>query len=161
MDVIVTGGSGFIGHHLTGRLKSRGVGVISLNRTNGDITKKDTWDSLPKVHSVIHLAGRSYVPDSWINSGDFVETNVVGTQRALDYCRKSGASMVYANAYPYGIPDKLPINENMLPSNQIAHILYLNAWGNSFVNLQVIIIILQLRHLECLMSMVKGKDKIF
>ena len=63
------------------------------------------------MHSVIHLAGRSYVPDSWINSGDFVETNVVGTQRALDYCRKSGASMVYANAYPYGIPEKLPINE--------------------------------------------------
>ena len=111
MDVIVTGGSGFIGYHLTNRLKSRGVGVISLNRTNGDITKKDTWDSLPKVHSVIHLAGRSYVPDSWINSGDFVETNVVGTQRALDYCRKSGASMVYANSYPYGIPDELPINE--------------------------------------------------
>jgi len=111
MDVIVTGGSGFIGHNLILQLKNIGIGVIELNRTNGDVAKKETWNNLPKVHSVIHLAGRSYVPDSWINSGDFVETNVVGTQRALDYCRKSGASMVYANAYPYGIPEKLPINE--------------------------------------------------
>jgi len=112
VKVIVTGSAGFIGQHLVHEFKKNGISVITLNRTNGDIAKKKTWDDMPMVQSVIHLAGKSYVPDSWENSGDFVETNVVGTQRVLDYCNQSGATMVYANAYPYGTPDKLPINED-------------------------------------------------
>jgi len=112
MHSLVTGSAGFIGKHLIHKLKSDGNSVIALNRSNGDIALKETWSNLPTVKTIIHLAGRSYVPDSWENSGDFAETNIVGTQRALDYCKKSGANMVYINAYPYGNPEKLPINEN-------------------------------------------------
>ena len=85
MDVLVTGSSGFIGQHLIHRLKNNGNQVVELSRSNGDIALKETWSNLPTVKSVIHLAGRSYVPDSWENSGDFAETNIVGTQRALDF----------------------------------------------------------------------------
>jgi GDP-4-dehydro-6-deoxy-D-mannose reductase len=119
MDVIVTGGSGFIGQHLVNRLEHDGIQVISLGRKDGDIAKKKTWEQLPPVRSVIHLAGRSYVPDSWEYAGDFIETNIVGTQRALDYCQQSGATIVYATAYPYGVPEKLPITEDapLKPNN--------------------------------------------
>ena len=41
MDVIVTGGSGFIGQHLVNRLEHDGIKVISLGRKDGDIAKKD------------------------------------------------------------------------------------------------------------------------
>ena len=112
MHSLVTGSAGFIGKHLIHKLKSDGNSVIALNRSNGDIALKETWSNLPTVKTIIHLAGRSYVPDSWENSGDFAETNIVGTQRALDFCKKTGANMVYINAYPYGNPEKLPINEN-------------------------------------------------
>ena len=79
MDVIVTGGTGFIGQYLVKRLEHDGIKFISLGRTDGDIAKKETWKQLPPTQSVIHLAGRCYVPDSWENTGDFIETNILGT----------------------------------------------------------------------------------
>jgi|SaaInlStandDraft_3_1057020.scaffolds.fasta_scaffold16240_1 GDP-4-dehydro-6-deoxy-D-mannose reductase len=122
IDVIVTGAQGFIGQSVVKLLRENGYNLLTLNHVDGDIASENTWDGLPEARSVIHLAGRSFVPESWKMSGNFIDTNVVGTQRALDYCKEYGARMIYANAYIYGIPKHLPIAESdpINPNNPYA-----------------------------------------
>lgn len=122
IDAVVTGGSGFIGARLVNRLRANGAEVHDLSSQDGNVAALDTWRSIPEARVLFHLAGRSYVPDSWQDSADFMQTNVVGVEQALAYCRRAGARMVMASAYVYGIPQKLPISENDIvnPNNPYA-----------------------------------------
>jgi GDP-4-dehydro-6-deoxy-D-mannose reductase len=123
IEAVVTGAEGFIGRALIGRLQTlQYAKVISVSRRDGDVSEAELWNKLPPAKIVFHLAGRSYVPESWENGADFLKTNVIGTQRALDYCRRHGASMVLASAYVYGTPERLPIHEEdpARPSNPYA-----------------------------------------
>lgn len=112
IDAIVTGAGGFIGQSLCADLRAKGWNVLPLTSTNGDVAVHDTWAPLPPARVVFHLAGRSFVPDSWMRGPDFLNANVVGTERALAYCRQNGARLVLASAYVYGIPQRLPIRES-------------------------------------------------
>ncbi|WLE95583.1 MAG: NAD-dependent epimerase/dehydratase family protein [Candidatus Electrothrix communis] len=120
--VIVTGAGGFIGKLLVKHLERIDISVLPLIRKNGDITKKETWDDLPAVDHVFHLAGRNYVPESWNDKTGFIYSNVIGTQQALDFCLNHGAKMTYVSAYLYGIPSSLPIREDATiePNNPYA-----------------------------------------
>lgn len=109
-DVIVTGASGFIGQRLVKRLEAAGMQVLVLGRGK-DIADPATWLDLPAAPVLFHLAARSYVPDSWTNTGAVMATNVLGTQSALDWCKRYRSRMVLASAYVYGIPVRLPIRE--------------------------------------------------
>ena len=122
IDVVLTGAGGFIGRALIERLRSDGLEVLPLASHGGDIAEAATWERLPPARHVIHLAGRSFVPDSWQNGPAFVRTNVLGTEQALSYCRRHGAGIVLASAYVYGIPERLPIHEDdpVRPSNPYA-----------------------------------------
>lgn len=109
--ILITGAEGFIGRHLLRALEKSGA-LFTLSRRDGDISDPDTWRKVPKTDHVFHLANRSYVPDSWQDEAGFMQTNVVGTQRALDYCREHGARLTFVSAYLYGIPSRLPIHED-------------------------------------------------
>jgi GDP-4-dehydro-6-deoxy-D-mannose reductase len=111
-SVLVSGAKGFVGSRLVQRLSSdETVNVISLDRHCGDITQLETWLRQPCANAVVHLAARSYVPDSWANPGEFFHTNVSGAINALEYCRRNNARLVFLSSYVYGNPDVLPINE--------------------------------------------------
>lgn len=112
IDAVVTGGSGFIGGRLISKLRANGKKVLSLSTRDGDVADSSTWSGMPPSRVVFHLAGRSYVPDSWQDSAAFLHSNVIGTEHALSYCRRTGAGMVMASAYLYGVPKHLPISEN-------------------------------------------------
>lgn len=120
--IIVTGAGGFIGKALTVRLIKDGHQVLALARQDGDVTSASFWENLPDAEVLVHLAGRSYVPDSWNKPADFIMSNVISTQRALDWCRRNSARMVFASTYVYGLPDRLPIRETdpVKPSNPYA-----------------------------------------
>lgn len=122
IDAIVTGAGGFIGQALCVNLRSLGWSFLALASANGDVAAPSTWKALPPARVVFHLAGRSFVPDSWSNAPDFVSTNVAGTECALAYCREHGSRLVLASAYVYGIPQRLPIRENdpVSPNNPYA-----------------------------------------
>ena len=121
-NILITGGSGFIGKRLIAKLEALNYSCISLDSKNGDICKKNTFSNLPYVKCVFHLAGKSYVPDSWEENNHFFMTNIIGTKNVLNYCKSVGAKLIMASSYIYGKPEKLPIKENhpINPNNPYA-----------------------------------------
>jgi radical SAM protein with 4Fe4S-binding SPASM domain len=113
--VLVTGASGFIGRVLCRALRARGHDVIALSSRDGDVADAGTFETVAPARHVIHLAGRTFVPDSWKDPAGFQKTKVLGTTNALEYCRRHGAHMVFVSAYLYGVPDRLPIAEDCEP----------------------------------------------
>lgn len=123
-NILVTGSSGFIGRQLTVALRDSGYSVLALARDAGDIADASTLECFfdVPVDFVFHLAGRTYVPDSWREPAEFQRVNVNGTVNVLELCRKRNIPMTYVSAYLYGIPVTLPIKESdrITPNNPYA-----------------------------------------
>jgi nucleoside-diphosphate-sugar epimerase len=106
--ILVTGANGFIGTHLVKALESAGHCVYTHTIETGDIARCPLdFD----VAHVFHLAGRTFVPDSWNSPGEFYDTNVMGTVNVLELCRRRRASITFISSYVYGQPQALPITE--------------------------------------------------
>jgi len=112
--VLVTGATGFIGKPLVARLRADGQDVVAIGSAQGDITDPATLRPLAnrRIRHVVHLAGRTYVPESWDDPQAFFHTNAGGTLNVLQLCRAAGASLTFLSAYIYGIPERLPIAED-------------------------------------------------
>ena len=103
--VLVTGSSGFIGRKLTERLRQKKIEVIEFSRENNqDVTKKESFKSLPKTDTVFHLAAVSGYKDCSENTNLAYEVNVKGTVNVLEYCRRAGAKMIFPSTYVYDQP---------------------------------------------------------
>ncbi len=114
-SLLVTGSSGFIGRALCPALRLGGHAVVEMTRSNGDICDAATFDRIGNADHVIHLAGSTYVPDSWTDPLSFHRTNVMGTASVLEYCRRSGARLTFVSSYLYGTPERLPVAESAVP----------------------------------------------
>lgn len=122
--ILVTGANGFIGRALVKQLISQELNVIALSARDGDIANKHTLETLPQkdISHVFHLAGKTFVPDSWIDPQIFYQTNVLGTVNVLEFCRVHNVPLTYVSAYVYGHPEILPIREDSIirPNNPYA-----------------------------------------
>jgi nucleoside-diphosphate-sugar epimerase len=110
--ILVTGASGFIGKHLVARLRAVGHEVVETRRSTGDVADEATWKSYPAADVVVHLAGRSFVPESWTNPELFFQSNLLGTVAALNWCKRHSGRLVFLSSYLYGNPQRLPIGED-------------------------------------------------
>ncbi len=130
MNVLVTGGAGFIGSHTVDRLISRGVQVIVV-----DDLSTGNWSNLNPAavfveldivsarlaevfqrfqpEYVIHLAAQVSVPKSLDDPLKDCRTNVQGCLNLLENCRRYGTGkIVYASsAAVYGNPDEAIVSE--------------------------------------------------
>lgn len=117
MNILVTGGAGFIGSNYVRRIIDgtlKGISSIKvvdkltyagnlnnfskLERDNFELIQADICDRqsieriLVGVDSIINFAAESHVDRSIENSYPFIETNVVGTSTLLDLSLKAGVN---------------------------------------------------------------------
>jgi UDP-glucose 4-epimerase len=113
MVIAVTGSSGFIGYHLCNKLKELKYNIIPIDLRNG--IDLENWKDVNKItgfNILIHLAAKSFVPDSFEDPRSFYYSNLNCTLNALELCRKCNAKMVYTSSYVYGNPKRIPTDEN-------------------------------------------------
>lgn len=118
--VLITGSSGFIGSNLKRELLKKNLEIIEFNDTDGDIA--DNLPDFENIQHVFHLAGKTFVPDSWKYPKEFMRVNIGGTHNVLEFCSKHHAGLTYISSYVYGIPENLPVSEShpVSPSNPYA-----------------------------------------
>lgn len=142
MHILVTGGAGFIGSHLTERLLASGhrVSVLdnfdpfydpAIKRDNlrqagdyggfslvpGDIRDAGLVDELfarNGFDAVVHLAGLAGVRLSIEEPLQFNDVNVTGTLMLLEAARKSGKPrfVLASTSSVYGLSERLPYRED-------------------------------------------------
>ncbi len=113
MTVAITGSDGFVGKYLLNSLKNREhLNIIPIDLTQG--INACNWDEIKDIKAdvYIHLANKSFVPDSYSNPYSFYDVNLKSTLNMLELCRINGAKLIYLSSYVYGAPEYLPIDEN-------------------------------------------------
>ncbi|MCL2134125.1 MAG: GDP-mannose 4,6-dehydratase [Candidatus Bathyarchaeota archaeon] len=128
--VMVTGGAGFIGFHLSKALSSLTDNLVIYDNLSsgkienvndvpeakfvkGDILDTETLFSQDKMDIIYHLAAQVVVPYSMENPMEDFNTNAKGTLCVLEKARKDDAKLVFASsAAIYGNPSVFPTPEN-------------------------------------------------
>jgi len=134
MNVLITGGAGFIGSNLVDLLLAKGhrVRVIdnfstgriefledALKHLNFDLVRGDLLDqsvlddALTEVDAVVHLAANADVRFGWNHPRRDLEQNVVATQNVLEAMRKRGVTRIVfsSTGSVYGEATEFPITE--------------------------------------------------
>jgi UDP-glucose 4-epimerase len=129
MNVLITGGSGFVGSHLADRLLARGDSVLVID--NYSTGRRDNLSNNPKLEVVeesiangqamdeiftrfqpdvvVHAAASYKDPDNWVED---CHTNVLGTVNVLNAAKKADCSRIiyFQTALCYGLnPQEQPI----------------------------------------------------
>jgi UDP-glucose-4-epimerase GalE len=131
MNLLITGGAGYIGSHLCKLLAARGDTVTVLDNLStghrwavrwGELIEADLRD-LPAVEAalrgrgfdaVVHFGAMSLVGESMTDPGKYYLGNVGGTVNLLVAMQRAGVPAIVfsSSAAVYGSPERTPIPED-------------------------------------------------
>lgn len=150
MSILITGGAGFIGSHLTERLLSKEERVICIDNFNestnqefkyrnikgirdnenyrivdADVRRKELVDEVfaqEDIDLVFHLAAQTGVRPSVQNPVLHYKVNVIGTVNILQACvRFKVPQLIFASSSSiYGCNSKYPYSEDDKSDNQLS-----------------------------------------
>lgn len=150
MNILITGGAGFIGSKIARSLIDRGDHVVLIDNFNdyydpkikrdrvatilsdnkhtmyeGDIRDEKLVSEIfekEKIEKVVHLAAMAGVRSSLLNPRLYVDVNVMGTLNLLENARKVGVkNFVFASSSSvYGNNTKTPFAESDLVDHPIS-----------------------------------------
>ncbi|MDB3990732.1 NAD(P)-dependent oxidoreductase [Gammaproteobacteria bacterium] len=109
---MVTGGSGFIGSHISKHLNERGLKLDNISKSNGYDLTEDGLKNYEKVDKILHLASNTFIPDSFREPETVYRNNLLTLLNVLEYSRKNSVKeLVFFSSYIYGHPEYLPVDE--------------------------------------------------
>jgi len=117
---LITGGGGFVGHHLGELLRAAGDQVVSVDLevdvADPGAIRAAVAEARPEA--IYHLAALTHVGESWDFPAEVLRVNVLGTASVLAAARaerEPPVVLVVSSAEVYGsvAPDELPIDETM------------------------------------------------
>jgi UDP-glucose-4-epimerase GalE len=130
MNILVTGGAGYIGSHTADAIEKSGhIPIILDNLSAGHrwavgsktLVEADLSDRLSiqralkqhNIEAVIHFAAHTYVGESVVDPRKYFQNNAVNTLNLLDVMLDCSVKyIVYSSTCAtYGIPEKLPLSE--------------------------------------------------
>jgi len=157
MTILLTGGLGFIGSHLTIELIQNNYNVIIIdNLSNSTINVLDSIEKITnirpilyqcdinndlsplfhnhKIDTVIHLAGYKSVSESVTNPLKYYDNNVGGLLSLLKCMRKFNVKKLIfsSSATVYGNPSELPLSEE-------SKVHVLNPYGQTKLTSEIIL----------------------
>lgn len=131
MNILVTGGAGYIGSHVLKALLKAGHRVITFDNLQkghkaaitggdfieGDLSNKKLLNQVMqknKIEGVIHLAADSLVGESMENPGKYYLNNFTNGINLLEAMINNGVKKIVfsSTAAVYGEPNDIPIKEN-------------------------------------------------
>jgi UDP-glucuronate 4-epimerase len=141
MNILVTGGAGFIGSHICRRLLADGhaVSVIddfndyydpAIKRANvasfggaaqivgEDIRDRNAVENLfrsGRFEAVVHIAARAGVRPSVLDPQLYIDTNITGTNILLEASRRHGVGkfLFASSSSVYGLAKSVPFSEDL------------------------------------------------
>jgi GDP-4-dehydro-6-deoxy-D-mannose reductase len=130
--VLITGGTGFAGSHLTDACAAAGDEVVQLARRRGDVvadltdaeaTRRAVAEASPEI--VYHLAAQAHVGRSWEDPSTTLHANLTMTLNVLEAIRAAAPAatvVAVSSGEVYGPPARLPVDESahMRPQNPYA-----------------------------------------
>ena len=150
MAILVTGGAGYIGSHMTWRLVDQQEDVVvidnlstgfyglvppSVKLIEGDIGDRELVGAVlrdEKIDAVIHFAGSIVVPESVSDPLKYYENNTVKSRNLIEACVKAGVDkfIFSSTATVYGEPDLGQLDEELplLPINPYATSKVMTEW---------------------------------
>mgnify|MGYP000937362709 CR=1 FL=1 len=132
MSVLVTGGAGYIGSHMTLQLVDQGDSVVVLDNlvtgvraqvsekatfVEGDISDRDLVRDILKTHkveAVIHFAGSVVVPESVEDPLKYYSNNTAKSRDLIEGCVAGGVKQFIfsSTAAVYGVTEEASIAED-------------------------------------------------
>lgn len=116
MRIMIIGSLGFVGYHLTKRLKKLGHEVIGYDNLSTGTKKNEVKGveyiigntefcdlhlhryKIEKPDIVYHLGEYSRVLPSFRDIDKVVDYNIIGTARVVEYCRENKIRLIYAGS---------------------------------------------------------------
>ena len=113
MNILVTGGAGFVGSNLIKKLLNQNHNIVSIDNystglklnefpkckyINFDIKNINNYSAYGDFDIVFHLAAIARIQPSFINPEEYFNTNANATMKLAKYCSSNNIPLIYAGS---------------------------------------------------------------